>query len=99
MTKVNVKEFNSLDELKTEVVRRARAVLGVRGYKKSQNKSICVDCMNDREIKQIIKNHGRIEGFKYIIADDGIALLAVRAADDTAWHDYDYSSNEWISIC
>lgn len=64
-----MKRFENRDELNAEICRRARAVLGFRGYRHAGKMSLNLTSLRDR--------------IPLELTDDRIAECAQRVADDT----------------
>lgn len=91
MAKSNIKVFDSYPALCSEIVKRARAVLALRGFKRTETKQICTNCLSDNASLL----YSKLENGKYYLEDDLVASLSVTACDDTIYYDYDGDENDW----
>lgn len=85
MAKVVVKEFDNEEEVRSEICRRARHVLGYRGYKNSSRLKVCVNGLHN-----LRKDLNRNDAGKLVITDDKIAEYACNIASDTQFHSIEY---------
>lgn len=75
MKNQNVKEFKNIDELNKVIFKRARAILGFRGFSKSERICVCTNSIRHIGLK---------------VTDDQIAEIAIAVANDTAYHTIQY---------
>lgn len=85
MAKQVIKEFDSPDAAYSEVCRRARLVLGLRGYKNPTRIRVCTNSIRNlgSDVPQTVEG-------KFLISDDKLASYASEVASDTSYYSVEY---------